>query len=529
MGWIRIMLPARHPLKSNLAVGVPRFFCAIPLFLEEVAMSGQAVDSGPTRGNRTSYDGAEMLMALWVLAQFTDQAHPLLAKEVREKAAERFGNEAVPAEKKIRKCLETLVGWTAPNEGIDTDGAHAHMPAPTLCMLIPRVEKVGQRGGFGYYVYRDPEMQRLCDDLGVSLDAACQAQIEQRAVIKELPRRCTDEVAAGDAVFDPVAARDKAAYSHGPFQDEDRRSAVEILAMAVTLRRAIEDRQAVSFIRSGYRPLKYSKAADGTYPVSGFQNFELEEGLDKSARVDTINDTQRDYPCRWPYAVTYMEGQYYLLVNATGNRDKLAPVPLAEIYELTIVDPESPRDHNGFELPALGRRPAYDELVAGYYDGAVLGRGASKAKVDIKLLCKGDGFNDAYLAFRDFEGFAVYKGNPALHHDGIEKVERPYASQSINSNAWYTVCFKAHPHGVEEWVKRRLRDAKILEPEKSARQIAKYVSGIRFDRWGQLLESPACKKAVVPDEIAALDYLDDEEKKLLAAYRAYKARKGASC
>lgn len=502
-------------------------------------MSEQAVGSGPVRGNRTSYDGAELLVTLWVLAQFTDQAHPLLAKEVREKASEHFGNEAVPGEKKIRKCLETLVDWTSPSMAADADGANVDVPVPTLCTLIPRVEKVGQRGGFGYYVYRDPEMQSLCDDLGVSLDVACQAQIERIAIIKELPRKCTDETGDGDGgTFNPVVVRDKAAYLKVDsyfLSDNGRRPVVETLAMVVTLRRAIKDKQAVSFIRAGYRPLKHKTGSNGPYKVCGFQNFEepgkgtdCEGSIAKGAGINTINDTQRDYPCRWPYAVTYVDGQYYLLVNAAGGRDKLAPVPLAEMYELTIIDPENPRDHNDCELPELGRRPDYDELVAGYYDGAVLGWGASKPKVDIKLLCKGDGFHDAYLVFHDFDGFVVYKGDPAKKHDGIEEAERPCAPQSRNSNAWYTVCFKAHPHGVEEWVKRHLRDAKILEPKKSAAQIEKYLSGIRFDRWGQILSSPSCVKAVVPDEIAMLDYLDEDEKKLLAAYRIDKARKGTN-
>lgn len=497
-------------------------------------MSGQAVDSELARGNRTSYDGAELLMTLWVLAQFTDQAHPLLAKEVRERAAERFGNEAVPAQKKIRKCLETLVGWTAPNEGADVGVTNAGMPASTLCTFIPRVEKVGQRGGFGYYVYRDPEMQSLCDDLGVSLDAVCQAQIERVAIIKELPRKRADESGDADdsdANADAKAARDKAAYRQGAsyfLPDDGKRSAIETLAMVVTLRRAIEDKQAISFVRAGYRPLKSSKGSDGSYEVNGFQNFERDKTGANSGKIDAINDENRDCKCRWPYAVTYMDGQYCLLVNATGKRAKLASFPLAEISELTIIDPDDPHDHWGDPLDKVGSRPNLERYVAGYYDGAVLGWGSHKDKADIKLLCKGDGFHDAYLAFCDFDGFTVYKGNPAQQHDGIEKVERPHASQSLNSNAWYTICFKAHPHGVEEWVKQHLRDAKILEPEKSVEQIDKYLSGIRFDRWQQILDSPSCKKAVVPDEIAKIDGLEDDEQKLLAAFRAYKARKGAS-
>lgn len=576
-------------------------------------MPSQTTVSQPIRGNRTSYDGAELLMALWVLEQFAkeedarkaeerkagdlkkqegkarkaeapkaevpeseapkEEERGLLAKEVHQRAVEHFGSEAVPGEKKIRKCLETLVDWTGPGMAADADGAPADVSVPALCTVIPRVEKmVGKRGEARYYVYpyRNSDMEDLCRDLGVTLDLACQAEIERAAIIKELPRRRADEAGDGDgdgASAEARAARDKAAYLEGTsyfMPETGKRSMVEILAMVVTLRRAIQDKQAVSFIRAGYRPLKSSKNRPGDpYKVNGFQSFEV------------IKDKNRDCLCRWPHAVTYTDGQYYLLVDAKerDSADWLAPYPVAEIYELRIIDPDNPLDHNenelrGCELTKLHkRRDEYDGMVASYYDGAVLGWGASKPsseakekaraegkaepgvapKADIKLLCKGDGFHDAYLAFHDFEGYTVYKGDAAEYYDGIEEAERPNQKQSRKANAWYTVCFKAHPHGVEEWVKRRLRDAKILEPEKSARQIDNYLRDIRFDRWGQIDKSSEVRNADVPKgtaviryltedeeerakesgEIEAMDRLSGREKRLLAAYRAYKARKGA--
>lgn len=465
-------------------------------------MADSNVSSTTRTGNRKSYSGAEILALFWILQEYSDEEHPLSANDVAEKAAQLYGEDMVPGEKKIRNCLKTIAAWSA----LGTEKARAKQAIKVIIgseseqtafhpLRPPRIETVEKSGTTFYFVKRRQanrsELEHLANDFAILMGAKESVEFMPYAIEEKIP----------------TAGQDWPDNGTG-------RSAEDILAMAARLRKAIKEKKAIS----------YEKAHHIVGPKRGG-----EYQIRPARGINDAVDENRHAEGQWPFAVKAIDGEFYVLVNATGKRDKFASVRLAEIAELHIVDPEDPRNIVGEPIklkPAC--RPELDNLVECYLDGAVLGWGSAGKKARIRMLCKGNGFHDAYEKFSPFEKFEIHKSAPAKALDKEEAALRPKSEQSRQANPWYELTFMAHPYGVELWAKRRVRDVVLLEPKDAVKRVRKYLLDCRYNLgiglWEQQIGLFDASGETLPDEICTVEGLDDSEKKLIAAYRTAKAK-----
>ena len=456
-------------------------------------------------GNRKSYDGSEILTILWLLQEFSDEENPLSAKDVINKGSELYGESALPAEKKVRNCLRAIAEWSARSGAVDRaeplplrcgtgeDVAGAFHPAEP-----PAVEEA-KRGRESYYFVRRARSDRE----------------ELTSLAADLAALMNSE---GPTEFMPYAIANKVDSAGGSWPTGVRWPLEEILAMAARLRRCILEKKAVSFTIMHHVVGK---------PVAGGRGYSEKPTRDNNEAIDE----NREY-MGWPFAVKALDGELYVITSATGKREKLRAVKLADIAELYVIDPADPRDLDGDSVrlkPA--HRPNYEGLVDRYCDGAVLGYGSSKnEKESISLLCKGEGFHDAYVRFSRFEGFTIYKGERAQRLDEIEAAMRPTAEGSRKANPWWEIAFKAHPFGVERWAEQRPRDVVMVSPRGNVAKIKEYLLSSRYDlgveAWEKQIKFFEFEKGVIPGDLLEESGLNEDEKKLVAAYRAAKAAAG---
>ncbi len=465
-------------------------------------MADSNVSSTTHVGNRKSYSGAEILALFWVLQEYSDEEHPLSVNDVAARAAQLYGENMVPGEKKIRNCLKAIASWSA----LDTEEARAKQAIKVIVgseseqtafhpLRPPRIETVEKSGTTFYFVKRRQadrsELEYLANDFAILMGAKESVEFMPYAIEEKLP----------------TAGQDWPDNGVG-------RSAEDILAIAARLRRAIEEGKAISYEKVHHIVGPWRGGKYRVQPARG---------------INDATDENRYAEGRWPFAVKAIDGEFYVLVNATGKRDKLASVRLVEIAELHVVDPEDPRNIVGEPIklkPAC--RPEFDGLVECYLDGAVLGWGSTKEKVCIRMLCKGNGFHDAYEKFSPFEKFEIHKSASAKALDKEGATLRPESEQSRQANPWYELTFMAHPYGVELWAKQRVRDVVLLEPKDAAKRVRKYLLDCRYNLgirlWEQQIDLFDASGETLPDEICTVEGLDDSEKKLIAAYRAAKAK-----
>lgn len=454
-------------------------------------MVKQQADLAARAGNRVRYDGAEILVLLRVLQKCSDEEHPLSVNDVAEKAAQLYGKDMVPGEKKIRNCLRAIVLWSA----LDIEKAHAEQDAEGgRAVFQPvqplRVETTRKSGTTFYFVRRHQAGRaELVNDLAALVGARGPVELVPRAVEERIPAAGEDWPETGT-----------------------RRFAEDILAIAARLRKAIKDEKAISYERVHY---VVGPRRGGEYRVQPARG------------INDPVDENRYAEGRWPYAVEAIDGEFYVLVNATGGRDKLAPVRLAEIADLHVIDPEDPRDINGNPVKLQpARRPDLGVFVERYLDGAVFGFGSTGEKARVRMLCKGNGFHDAYEMFSLFENFKIGKSAEAKALDAREKALRPKSERSRKANPWYEVVFMAHPYGVELWAKQRVRDVVLVEPGSAAKRVRKYLLDCRYDLgielWERQIGLSGAGGEVSFEGICPIGELDDSERKLVAAYRAAK-------
>lgn len=474
---------------------------------------------GVKKGNRTSYDGSEMLAILWALEEFSDEDHPLTWQKIRELACSHLGEEKVPEKQKFQNRIKALCEWSRVEA---KHGRFASKEAP-YPREVPVVDTRIQDGRRVYFVRRhrneDAENRFILNAaMAMSLGGADAKPIAELA-------DCDFEL-----LLREVKAKADAAEKDMPVAN-DRRTAVEELAVMLRLQRAIEKKHPITFDELYFYPVKQPRSGN-----------DKSRGVLFGARTGEAVNHHRTYI--WPYKLVFMDGDCYLLTNGTGKRrgGKIAPTPVSRIVNLRVLDPSEPIE----ELDAKGNskvihianRPDRESLIPEYLDGAVLGFGSTAPKEHITLMCKGEGLSDACARFGNFDNFKVYKGKRAGDFDEAEKAARPNAKKSRKYESWFQVEFDAHPHGVSLWAKQRFRDVVFFvdggdqkqrrESIVAERQIKNDLRNVRYDLgdwyWTKKFIEEVADKAD-PLDLCDVGELREEERRVLAAYRNYVAEK----
>ncbi len=472
-------------------------------------MAMQESESAEKTGNRKSYGGTEILTVLWVLQEYSDEDNPLSISQIEQKAAQLHGEDVVPKRKAIERCLKAIQSWSEADAAVDRahlvgEFAKSGQAAKTAYhpLNFPAVKSKKVGNAVHYYVERHKPDQGETIDMIDNFAAFMNAISDQKSILP--------------AELVPFEVKNRLVGAGSGTPDYERGwDPQEILAMVILLKQAIAQKKAISFFRVHYSPQKKTLDPHDKPKMEPFENAPIDEN--------------RVAKCRWPYAVKAVDGRFYVLVNASGKRDKLASFPVDNLAELHVIDPADPKDAYGEPVKLKpANRPDFDGLVERYFDGAVLGFGSSDEKVKIDLLCKGDGYHDAYKRFSDAD-FCTFPDSPrAREKNEEEEALRKDSKNSRQANPWVEVTFMAHPYGVERWARQRPRDVVMVSPEDNAGCIKAYLGDSRYDLGFKPLENLVklfdLHKGVIPDDLLAVDGLAEDEKKLIAVYRNAKAK-----
>ena len=231
---------------------------------------------GAKKGNRTSYDGSEMLAILWALEEFSDEDHPLTWQKIRELACSHLGEEKVPEKQKFQNRIKALCEWSRVEA---KRGRFASKEAP-YPREVPVVDTRFQDGRRVYFVRRhrneDAENRFILNAaMAMSLGGA------DAKPIAELADYDLDSLLRG------VKAKADTAGEYPPATN-DRRTAVEELAVMLRLQRAIEKKSPITFDEMYFYPAKQPRSGN-----------DKSRGVLFGARIGEAVNHHRTYI--WPY------------------------------------------------------------------------------------------------------------------------------------------------------------------------------------------------------------------------------------
>lgn len=475
-------------------------------------MPKRNADANETKGNRNVV-GPELEFAIMnILLDETDEQNPLKAKDVTELCHERYGlnidKQAVAKrlnsisvwfesvhnslENKQAKREDQAAGATEESQkspqkqkgGSSGELTLEQKKALSSCVAVSR-KMVGN--SFRYYaenrLFTPNEMAHLFEMAG---DANAENAFRGNSALEKKLAKL-----AAPSQRDALFGKPVGGLALGS------RNMPDVFETLVLLEEAIERKEPINAYVERWHVVEPPKDKMGN---AGARDVAIYGGPMKTGRAVLETVDGKPAPsgndlivCQWPYAIKFIGGHYYVLLNARNrmnekskdlarepNNDDFRICRVDRLREVVVLDMQNKEGADyeyvdetvkeaerkkGRKIQAYGLEEApsqetIDLFFKGSVDGMAHSRGVQKVVMRTK---RPELVAEQFYAFEDFK---VEKTE-----DDIARDQRD--GKTRKDGAWYTVSFKAHPKGVAFWAVKFIDSVEIVAPVWARKRVVK--------------------------------------------------------